>query len=508
MTKQKQAFLTCSFRLREPTAKKKAILDFSFQEYTQQVQKLLDYAYQRLDLIRLNGSNEKGIYTADTIRDCFPSNTDCQMPLASALKDGVFLDASSMIAGYLEAQKGNPLTGWPTAGIFVEDGRLDALATLGSIELLGEAGAYRPLDEIEATEKHVDWLCSLSTEKELASAVRRKARAPVRPLTFTRGRDFDLLLTSDLSAAYIYLPLLPNKNDMVEPVDFGQKNLLKLWSNDPGLSPIQAGKKRNGLLLPLELGKRGGVFHWQFHKFLMAMLDGNATPKSAKIIQNANGRYYINVSIAFDVTAPYEPQGYMGLSDNVLFSLAYAVVGKAGEVLAANRAEYEGESIASLKIEARKRVSKKQAAGQMVSYLDYKRKAQEEVLHVLINHILDTAEKHQVAIVMMDSDSIFRKSNTKKIKAIWAKAEQVIIYKCKLRGIPYRTSVFGAKAHNICMRCGGDCSIDKFEAVCTSCGGRLPVDVTKSINIARRVLYKKSEWEKHGGYREFHRSFK
>jgi hypothetical protein len=258
MAKQKQAFLTCSFRLREPTAKKKSILDYTFREYTKQVQVLLDYAFQQLDDIRSNGSNDKGIYTADTIRDCLPSNTDWQMPLASALKDGVFLDASSMIAGYLEAQKGNPLTGWPTAGIFVEDGRLDALATLGSIELLGEAGAYRPLDEIEATEKHVDWLCSLSTEKELASAVRRKARSPVRPLTFTRGRDFDLLLTSDLSAAYIYLPLLPNKNDMVEPVDFGQKNLLKLWSNDPGLSPIQAGKKRNGLLLPLELGKRGG----------------------------------------------------------------------------------------------------------------------------------------------------------------------------------------------------------------------------------------------------------
>lgn len=54
----------------------------------------------------------------------------------------------------------------------------------------------------------------------------------------------------------------------------------------------------------------------------------------------------------------------------------------------------------------------------------------------------------------METDGIYSRRNEKKLKRIWAKAEFIITYKCKLLGIPCRTGVFSAKAMGICIRCG------------------------------------------------------
>jgi len=503
---QKQAFITVSFRLRTPTRRKQELLDFAMQEYTSQVQRLLDWAHEHLDNIRTNGRTSKGVYNADSIRPCLPTGTAWRVPLSSSLKDGIFSDVCGMIASYLELESTDLLNNWPTAETVVTDEpRARALSAFGTLDTVGRAGALRSGADIAEVADEVALLLDRRRESDLAADMRRKAFVKERPLTYTRGRDFDLLITSDLKHPYIYLPLLPNDDKRTGITDFGQKNMLTLWSNDPdGVTPIQAGKKRNGLLLPLELGKRGGQFHWQFRKFLLAMLDGNGVPKSAKVIKR-RGHYYINVSVAFPAPAPYEPKGYMGITDNVLYNLTYAIVGKTGELMQTHQSE---TGILDLKMDAQKQIRRKQQQGKAVSYLDYRTSAQDELLHLLINQMLQTAKTHGAGIAMMDTNGIYSKRNEKKLKRLWTKAEFIIAYKCKMMGIPYRTGVFPAKAMGICIRCGGDCSRQESNAVCAQCGASVPLGITKAVNIARRVMYRKSEWGTKGGYRGFHQSFR
>jgi len=500
----KQAFLTCSFRLRKPTRKKQAVLDQVLRQYTDAVQALLDWAWQHLDTVRERGVDAKGNYTETGVRGCLPTSAAWPMPLHSALKDGAFADASAMVASYLELLKLDAATGWPTAYIHVEDERADALAELGSLELVGKVGALRPTEEVAAVARQVERLTDEAHERDLAARAKRRPKETVRPLTYTRGRDFDLLLSSDMTTPYIFLPLLPSQDPTVAPITF-QGNLLCLWRNGQAIdAPLQTGKRRGGLLLPLELGKRGGRFHWQFRKFLLAILDGNGVPKSAKLIRKANGRYHLNVSVAFPAESAYHAQRWLGFADNVLYSLAYALIDETGAVLQTQRKD---SGLAQLKMDAAKRVAQKQRSAQAVTYLDYKRRAQEEALHVLINYLLDIAVHNQAGVVMMSGGDILRK-NSGKLKRIWAKAEQIVAYKCKVRGIPCRTGMFGAAAHRICDRCGGDCRVQPPEAVCRVCGARRPVDVLKAINIARRVLYKMPAWVDRGGYRGFHNQFR
>lgn len=502
----RKAFITVSFRLRKPTRKKQAVLDYVFQAYTREAQRLLDWCELHLTDIREHGCNDKGEYTADTIRPCLPSNTEWQVPVSSSLKDGLFNDVCSMVASFLSLEKTEIVNMWPTAEVVVTDeSRLVALSELGSLETIGKVGALRSAEDIAETAIQVDRLSNLDYINELAADAGRWPFVKVRPLTYTRGRDFDLLITSDLQHPYVFLPLLPNKNSMIEPVDFGQKNMLTLWSNDPsGLTPIQAGKKKNGLLLPLELGKRGGKFHWQYRKFIMAMLDGNAVPKAAKVISR-KGNYYINVSVAFDVDDPYEPQAYIGITDNVLYNLTYAVISKQGAVVKESQSE---TGILDLKMDVRKQIQRKNQLARQVTYLDYKRKAQEELLHRLINQMLAVAQHYKAAVMLMESDGIYGVRAAGKMKRLWAKAEFIIAYKCKMLGIPFRKGVFSARVHAICIRCGEDCARQEANAVCQSCGAIVPIGITKAVNIARRALYKKSEWENKGGYRGFHKRFR
>lgn len=503
----KQTFLTVSFRLRPPTRRKQIVLDYVFAQYTQEVQRLLDWAEHNLTAIRDGGKDARGSYTADSIRPCLPTNTEWVIPLSSTLKDGIFADVCGMIASFLELEGADLLNGWPSAlTVVTDEPREKALMEFGALEAspaLAKLGPLRSSDEHSATGAQVEALLNPAYERELAAGLRKKAYTKERPLTYTRGRDFDLLLTADLQHPYVFLPLLPNKNTMVEPVDFGQKNMLSLWSNDPGITPTLSGKRRNGLLLPLELGKRGGKFHWQYKKFLMAMLDGNGVPKSAKVVKR-NGHYFINVSVAFPTEAPYEPQTYMGITDNVLYDLSYAIVDRKGELLFSSQEE---TGLLDLKMDARKQIRRKQKQGKAVSYLDYKQSAQDELLHILVNRLLREAQERRAGIVLMDGEGIYTRRNTGRIRRVWAKVEFIIAYKCKMLGIPYRTGIFSARAAFICPSCGGDCSRDERSAVCVQCGGIKPIGVTKAINIARRILYRKSEWANKGGYRGFHKQF-
>jgi transposase len=92
----------------------------------------------------------------------------------------------------------------------------------------------------------------------------------------------------------------------------------------------------------------------------------------------------------------------------------------------------------------------------------------------------------------------------------FAKLEFFLSYKLPLAGLPAPREVFAAYSSQICFKCGniGKRDEDNREVFrCLVCGSVMDADENAAVNIARRVLYRKAEWETRGGYREFHNSF-
>ena len=138
-------------------------------------------------------------------------------------------------------------------------------------------------------------------------------------------------------------------------------------------------------------------------------------------------------------------------------------------------------------------------------------------MHNLANYLIDIALRHQAQIVLQDMSEqkgvvVNIRGHGKKgssLAAPWRKLEFILGYKAKLAGVPIRTGMWRAGANNFCIHCGHKCEADKEthyrEVQCTMCYAREDRRVTACVNIARRVLYRRSKWEDKGGYEAWHR---
>jgi IS605 OrfB family transposase len=149
-------------------------------------------------------------------------------------------------------------------------------------------------------------------------------------------------------------------------------------------------------------------------------------------------------------------------------------------------------------------VQAKQQRGQKVTMLDYRRKQQEAMMHKLVNHVIEVAIEHRSGIVTEDLSIHVR---GKFVRSAWAKLEFILEYKCRLAGVPYLGKVFAAKTSQICIWCGEIVERNDRVVTCHACGAVEHSDDAAGVNIARRVMYRKKDWEKKGGYLAFHRSF-
>ncbi|MCK4960807.1 MAG: transposase, partial [Planctomycetes bacterium] len=158
--------------------------------------------------------------------------------------------------------------------------------------------------------------------------------------------------------------------------------------------------------------------------------------------------------------------------------------------------------------QASKRVQGKQQKGLEVTLRDYHRQEQEAIIHGLINDIIDLAKEHKAMIVTEDLDIRIR---GKFYRSAWKKMYKFLEYKCRLAGVPlWRGGIWAAYSSQICIYCGElnkDRRRDGSPFMCPSCGAVYHSDEGAGVNIARRVLYRKVDWEGKGGYRAFHRSF-
>lgn len=465
-------FLTCVFKLHNPSRWRRQALDHTFERYTLAMTDLLAWCEHNLDTIRENGKYESwDKYTANSVAGCLPKCGELDIEIASCLKESLIDSVASGLASYLELEDMEGETGFPTSRDPSPQAWPNALLDLAVVGNDKDA------------------------EDRAAWKVKRQVKSGVMPLPFIRARDFAIQYDVANDRWFVALKLLPARHELGRRSEVRNNKWMNLSAQTfPRRSDV-------AILFPLQVGRRNGGWHWQYDKFLLPTIGGQTDIKSAKLLRKG-GEYFLHVSFEFECPEPYEPEAYLGVDKGVLYTVAYGVVDLDGCIIDMG---HEDDGLRSLQIEARRTLAEKQRQGRKVTIHDHRGRQGDSILHKLANRIIEIAKAHKAQIVVEDLNINVRGSF---VTSSWNKLDDIIDYKAVLGGVPARRGVFAAKSSMICVWCG---ELVGYEgphdrlAVCGNCGKREHRDEMAGVNIARRALYRKDEWE--GGYREFHRSF-
>lgn len=478
-------FITCSFRLHEPSRRKQEIIDHIFKQYTLGMTDLLNLCQGNLELLEDWGrlvSKDKQImnkYTEASILSVLPGSGRFDLSIASCLKESLLSNVASMLASYFELRKTDLPPGFPRARDPSPQGWPDAL------EYFGQVGP------------------DLEDENESRHQLLNRAKGSVMPIHYTRSRDFRILADRNRERFFVWLQLLPTRHPLAEKLVIDQENLVDINTGE-----VFKRKGGTALLIPLEVGRRNDDWYWQYHNFLIPVIQGQARIKSAKLIRqenNGDSEYFLNVSFAFDCPDLYTPESYLGIDRGVFFSMAYGLVDSEGSIIGMG---HKDDGFRHWRIAAGRRVQDRQAKGKPVTVKDYRQKHLDSILHALANDMIDLALKHKSMIVLEDLNIRIK---GKFYKSAWKKMHKILEYKCKLAGVPiWKGGVWAAYSSQICIYCGElnpDRKRDGSAFTCPHCGVQYHSDEGAGVNIARRPLYRKEDWKNEGGYLAFHKSF-
>lgn len=482
---QKPQHITGTFRLHNVSAWRRNLLDNALYDYSREMVNLLDWSEQNLDMLREKGNKwtikatgdvKEGSYKAMTLATLLP-----RPDVIPSLRDALMQNVGKMLASFLELEKGDKQeAGFPISRDPSPEGYKNALRDFVELYLLND----------------------LDTTKERAEQQENIARARLQtliksnrmPVEFCRYRDCRYLMDLKTKNLYVWLMVADSSNRQSQIKDLVDINTGEQFKM----------KSKVGILIPVEYNE------WQYDKFIKGTIAGHCTPKVSKLII-LDGEYYLHTSFAFDCAEPYEPESYLGIDRGVFFSMAYAVVDTKGKIILMDHKE---DGFRHDRIQAGKAVQRKQRKGRPANVKDYRGKRQEQILHILINDIIDVALKHRSMIVLEDLNIRIR---GKFYKSAWKKLHWMLEYKCKLAGVPFRKAgVWAAYTSQICIFCGylnKERKRDGSPFICPNpkCKAVYHSDDGAGVNIARRVLYKKKDWggtkKKAGDYFAFHRSF-
>lgn len=466
-------FITGVFKLHNPSPWRRRVLDHTFEQYTLAMTDLLAWCEDNLDVIRRDGMYEKrDSYTGRSIAGLLPNN-EISYELAGCIKEALVDDVAASIASFLELENTGEATGFPTSRDPSPQGYPNALVNLAKVG-----------NDQQAEDKAI-------------ARLMKRAKVSVMPVHYKRSRDFAILADTQQDRFFAVLSLLPGHHELGRRMGADEGNLVDIQTGE-----VFSYNGSSKILLPIELGIRQDSWHWQYERFILPVMSGRASIKTAELVRKENSRkneYFLHVSFEFECSEPYEPQAYLGIDRGILFTMAYGVVDLDGKIIEMG---HEDDGLRKIQLQAGKHVQELQRRGRRMTIKHYRGQQRDEILHKLVNRILDLAEQYQAAIVLEDLNIQIR---GKYIKSSWKKIEKFLDYKSVLRGVPVYGNVFAAKSSMICIHCGELVERDDRIVTCHSCGAVEHSDEAAGVNIARRTMYRKKDWE--GGYREFHRSF-
>ena len=233
-------FLTCIFKLHNPSRRKREVMDFALSEYTRGYAKILDAA--NVTLLREQGEytsrSDKSQYTGKSIAALL---TRPDVAIHSSAKDSLLQDVAGNLASYLELEKAGAEVGYPVGRDPSPTANEDAL------EHFIHAGIGK--DDFEQAQT-----------KYLAVA-----RGSVMPLYFcradaasqtrtggARNRNFSLLWNTQKRQLLAVMYLLPQGHAMKKPLQATQDNLVRLDTGE-----LFKSNSKTAILVPLEMGRNG-----------------------------------------------------------------------------------------------------------------------------------------------------------------------------------------------------------------------------------------------------------
>jgi len=443
---------TAVFKLHNPSATKRGILDAVFARYGEAYNRLLEccrkVAEEWLEATRA-GERLLSLHRAEQrIRPLCPSAADLALP--GSLRDGLIQDAAGNLLSYcrlaldLQSEKRRQTVARPPGY---------------PAPLYG----YRPDAYYATLAEAVSWTGDALEFTDFQSRLSREARDVVRPLSFRRTRDFAL-----------------------ERLENGR------WGVTVHLQP--RGMTPTAVRFPLAFGE------WHEAEYLT-----KGIPRCARLCRRER-EYFLHVSFEFpvEVMARGEEQAYLGLDRGITKQAAYALVDLKGRV---RHVGHLGRELRNLQVGLGRYRQAEQKAGRRVRSLDWQRRHQEELLHQVANALVQVAAESRALLVIED---LSLHTAGRYVRSQYAKLEKILGYKLTQAGLLPPKKVFAALSSKLCSRCGqeglrGDPDREHFQ--CPSCGAALDADENAAVNIARRALYRRADWERQGGYRAFHRSF-
>jgi len=440
---------TAIFKLYNPSASKRRILDLAFARYGEAYNLLLEkckpITESWLETAR-GGERLPSLYrAAQQIYPLCPEAKDLTLP--GSLRDGLITDVAGNLLSYCQLaldwkpdehkdkRAGEPRYPAPDYGF-----RPDAY-----YETLAEAAAW--------VGEHPDFL-------DFQARLTREAMEAVRPLHFCRLRDFSL-----------------------------ERLEKERWGVTLNLQP--RGHTPTRLRFPLAFGE------WHEEEYLK-----KGRPRCAHLCRRER-EYFLHVSFEFpvEVMQPGEEQSYLGIDRGITKQAAYALVDLRGQVIQTGAL---GRELRGVQITLGRYLQAKQKAGRRVSAREWQRRHQEEMLHQIANALVELASKNRALVVM---ENLNLRNASRFVRSQYAKFAKILDYKLNLAGLSSAKQVFAALSSKICYNCGEEGQREDEFFCCLKCQRRLDADENAAVNIARRALYRKSEWERRGGYQAFHRSF-
>lgn len=440
---------TAIFKIHNPSASKRGLLDLALARYGEAYNLLLEkckpIAEKWVEAAKA-GERLPSLHRASKqIRPICPGAEEFILP--GSLRDGLIVDVTGNILSFCrlmlewkpdkeqEDDKGKPRYPAPVYG-YQEDAYERTLA---------EAASW--------VSDHFDFI-------DFQSRLTKEAKEVVRPLHFCRLRDFNLEHL---------------ENDR--------------WGIVLNLQP--KGFKPTKLRFPLAFGE------WHEEEYL-----GKGAPKCAHLCKR-EGEYFLHVSFEFkcEVMERGEQQAYIGIDRGVIKQAAFALVDLQGKVLETGTL---GREHRELQIALGMERQKAQRAGKRVRIGEWQRRHQEELLHLVAHSIVELASANKAMVVMEDLNI---QNAGRFVRSQYAKLEKILEYKLTEAGLLPPKEVFAANSSKICSKCGIEGIRERENFTCPECKIELDADENGAVNIARRAMYKKADWEKRGGYFAFHRSF-
>lgn len=477
------SFKTACFKLHNLSSKKRNLIDNCMDVYTSEMADILPVLEDSEEV------NKKYINTL--LR---PDLSKC---LHSSMRSEVIDDISAMYKSYTALVKDDDRTGFPV--VYSED-------TLPS-----------------SPDEWIEWLYAARNDEEqheAESKIKRVFRYKPRPISISRytitpkgwhPRGFSILRKAGTQKFYAVFFIAP-----VGAIRWRVNKMIDIRSNQPVMDKCANG----AIIAPL-------AFSEQYQKECYMDV---AKPKSVKIVKD-QGEYFFNVAFEFETPEPKEPETYLGIDVGVYNPVAISVITPDGAVLY-SKIFKQNPYIAKAKI--CQKIRKMQKAGKTPRLKDYKNKMLESMWHRIANEILDIATKYKSLIVVENLDGKFQtrgKYGTtcyrKLINLLKYKAPSQHRYPLRL-AINNKTTleqrrdrdgnlmwfdiyvkeVWQSYTSRNCHLCGKPGKrgkgIERVHFRCEHCGYQGDADINASINIGRRALYKKAEWE---CLQEFEQSF-